>query len=89
MQLRLGLNQTAKPAGGPARVRTAPKAMAKREGKVWATVTVLTEHATSPSVQCNNCGARFCGGATRIREHITGGGAITCCPCDTDNVPGR
>ena len=73
----------------------APRACVRRQkqwpsakARSWATVTVLTEHATSPSVQCNNCGARFCGGATRIREHITGGGAITCCPCDTDNVPG-
>ena len=29
-------------------------------------------------------GLAECGGATRIREHITGGGNITACTCDTD-----
>jgi hypothetical protein len=81
-QSRLGLKQT--PAG-PKRVRAPPKAPPKRDGPVWATVTVLVEHATSPSLQCLNCGAKFCGGATRICEHILGGGHIAACTCETDN----
>ena len=44
MQSRLGLSQTPK---GPARVRAAPKAPPKREGPLWGTVQVLTEHATA------------------------------------------
>ena len=82
-QSRLGLNQTYG-TPGPARVRGTSKAPPKREGKLWATVQVVTEHPTSPSLKCINCGATFCGGATRIREHITGGGNITACTCDTD-----
>ena len=42
-QSRLGLQQTSKPAGTPARVRVMPKAPPKREGKVWATVQVLND----------------------------------------------
>ena len=72
-QSRLGLQQT---HGTPARVRGTPKAPPKREGKLWATVQVVTEHPTSPSLKCINCGATFCGGATRIRERITGLGDV-------------
>ena len=64
-------------------VHTTPKALPKREGPVWATVKVLSEHATSPSLQCLNYPAKFYG-ATRIKDHITGGGALACCPCETD-----
>ena len=45
-QSRLGLNQTYG-TPGPARVRGTPKAPPKREGKLWATVQVVTEHARS------------------------------------------
>jgi hypothetical protein len=72
---RLGLQET---AAAPARVRRAPAAPPKREGDLWASVTVLAEHATSPSLQCKNCGEKFCGGATRIREHI-----CNKCNCET------
>ena len=50
---RLGLNQTAQKPDGPARVRTAPKGVPKRDGPAWATVTVLREacHHTSGAVQ--------------------------------------
>ena len=44
MQSRLGLQQTSKPAGTPSRVRVTPKAPPKREGPLWATVQVITEH---------------------------------------------
>ena len=40
-QSRLGLQQT---HGTPARVRGTPKAPPKREGPLWATVQVITEH---------------------------------------------
>ena len=69
---RLGLQQAP-------RKRNSPAAPAKRDGPIWASVTVLQDHATSPSVQCNHCDKKFCGGATRIREHITGGGVIEAC----------
>ena len=81
MQSRLGLQQTPK---GPARVRTAPKALPKRDGPLWNSVQVTTEDATMPGLKCLNCGATFCGGATRIREHITGLGSITACTCETN-----
>ena len=74
---RLGLQQAP-------RKRNSPTAPAKRDGPIWASVTVLQDHATSPSVQCNHCDKKFCGGATRIREHITGGGVIEACTSDTD-----
>jgi hypothetical protein len=64
---------------------TTPKALAKREGPVWATVKVLSEYTTSPSLQCLNCPAKFYG-ATRIKDHITGDGALACCPCETDTI---
>jgi hypothetical protein len=74
-QSRLGLQQI--PSTVP-RVRNAPKSSPKREG-VWAAVTVLREHPTSPSIQCLYCGASFCGGATHITVHIT-----EKCTCDTE-----
>ena len=55
MQSRLGLQQTPKPAGAASRVRATPKSAPKREGPLWGSVHVLTEHATSPSLQCLNC----------------------------------
>ena len=61
---RLGLQQS--PAAGPSRVRGAPKSAHKRDGSIWATVTVVREHATSPALQCLNCGMSFCGGYTHI-----------------------
>jgi hypothetical protein len=65
---------------------TTPEALPKREGPVWATVKVLSEHATSPSLQCvNGLVATLCGWRrTRIKDHITGDGALACCPCKTD-----
>ena len=71
MQSRLGLQQP--PASTPARKRAQPKALPKREGPLWATVTIVKEHPTSPSLQCNNCGHAFCGGATRIRGWVVAG----------------
>ena len=75
-----GLDQMPNP--GP-RKRADPKKLPKREGELWATVTVLSEHATSPSVQCNNCSAQFCGGATRITAHITGKSGRNSCTCES------
>ena len=72
---RLGLQQ---PAATAPRQRSTPAALHKREGALWASVTILAEHATSPSLQCNNCGKKFCGGATHIRDHI-----CERCTCDT------
>jgi hypothetical protein len=83
MDSRLGLKQIPA-ATGPARVRAAPKAPPKRVGDIWATVTIVKEHATSPGVQCKNCGKAFCGGAARIQDHITGLGVISACTCETD-----
>jgi hypothetical protein len=75
MDSRLGLKQI--PAKtGPARVRGPPKAPPKRVGNVWATVTIVREHATSLSVQCNNCGKQLCGGAARI--HAVGDKLVYC-----------
>ena len=79
---RLGLQKSDKRVG---RVRQAPKKFPKREGPVWGSVTVVQEHATTPSVECKNCSKKFCGGSTRIREHIIGTGVIECCPCVTDS----
>ena len=68
IQSRLGLQQP-RSAPGPSRIRSVTSVPPKREGIVWSSVTVLSEHATSQQVECNNCSKIFCGGATRIREH--------------------
>jgi hypothetical protein len=83
-QSRLGLQQ---PSGSTAvRKRAPPKSAPKRAGPNWATMQVLSEHATHrrSSNACVSCGAELCGGANRVRDHITGGGALTACPCETD-----
>jgi hypothetical protein len=83
MPSRLGLMQAvAKPS--TSRVRTAAKAAPVRTGPVWASVKICVEHATTPQVICLNCSKKFSGGATRIRDHITGLGRIEACPCDTE-----
>ena len=64
----LGLTQT---QTGPKRVRRDPVAPPKREGPLWATVTVTKEHATSHALTCNNCSFSFCGGATHIAKHMS------------------
>jgi hypothetical protein len=84
MDSRLGLKQIAEPPAGKSRARTVAKGPPKRAGDIWATVTILSEHLTAPKVQCKNCGKSFCGGVTRIQEHITGQGVISACACDTD-----
>ena len=61
------------------RVRKATKGQPKREGALWASVRVLKEHATSPSLQCLNCGQKFCGSATQIRCHV-----VEKCECNTE-----
>ena len=78
---RLGLQQA---PPGPARIRPATKGIPKRDSMVWKSVNILSEHATSPSLQCNNCDFKFCGGATRIKDHITGMGEIRACDCESD-----
>lgn len=78
---RLGLNQDIASSKGRAKRKSLPK----RDGPIWKSVTVLVEHDTCPSVQCNNCGKKFSGGATRIAEHVTGMGAIVACTCATES----
>jgi len=68
----------AQPGSNGPRKRAPPKNLPKREGDVWKTVTVVTEHPTVPSLTCNNCGKGFCGGATRVKEHI-----LHTCTCET------
>ena len=70
-QQQLGLQQPG-PArvGGSGCVRKAATKPAARKGAVWGSVKILKEHDTSPQVECNFCGVKFCGGATRIKEHL-------------------
>ena len=77
---RLGLDKDVSTSKG----RGKRKSLPKREGPIWKTVTVLVEHDTCPSVQCNNCPKKFSGGSFRIAEHITGMGSIAACTCETD-----
>ena len=79
MDSRLGLKQITTKAGS-SRAHAPPK----RTGDIWATVTILKESLTSPSVKCKNCAKEFCGGASRIQDHITGMGNIGACTCETD-----
>ena len=48
MDSRLGLKQVAAPPAGKSKVRIAAKSPDKREGPVWATVTIVVEHETVP-----------------------------------------
>ena len=70
-QQQLGLQQSG-PArvGGNGGVRKAATKPAIRKGPVWGSVKILNDHDTSPQVECNFCGVKFCGGATRIKEHL-------------------
>lgn len=52
------------------KVRKAAVVAPKRTGDLWETVNVVREHDTSPHLSCKNCGANFCGGATRITQHV-------------------
>lgn len=64
----LGLQQP--PASRVGTVRKASVKPPQRSGKVWESVNVTREHGTSPELKCKNCSATFCGGATRIVQHI-------------------
>ena len=84
-QSRLGLAQpgaaTAKAGKARAPIKTAPK----RTGPIWDTVEVVTnEMSNTPHVKCKQCDMKFSAGLTRVTEHITGMGCITCCPCEDD-----
>ena len=70
-QQQLGLQQSG-PArvGGNGGVRKAATKPAIRKGPVWGSVKILNDHDMSPQVECNFCGVKFCGGATRIKEHL-------------------
>ena len=86
MPANTGLNSNAPKASGGERARAKRKAAPKREGGIWKSVTVLQEHDTTPQVQvqCNYGGKKFCGGATRIGEHICGSGGVVACTCETE-----
>jgi hypothetical protein len=73
----LGLQQP--PVARVGYSRKAPVKPPIRTGPLWETVTVTTDHATTPNVICKNCSATFSAGATRIRTHIT-----LQCTCETD-----
>ena len=66
------------------RKRAAAKTPPKRSGTLWATVTILEENQNSPRLRCKNCAKEFCGGASRVQDHITGMGAVTACSCEMD-----
>ena len=70
LESRLGLVTPRDASGGGKRVRGERKKLAGREGGLWDSVQVTREHATTPEVQCNFCSKKFCGGATRIRQHL-------------------
>ena len=64
----LGLQQP--PSQRVGNVRKAAVKRPQRSGKLWASVSIVHDHDTSPQVQCNYCSLKFCGGATRIKEHL-------------------
>ena len=67
---RLGLQQLAPRASAAPKSRVKRTAAPVRTGMIWASVTIVREHDTTPTVQCNNCPKQFCGGSTRIESHI-------------------
>ena len=67
---------------GASKKRAAPVMMPLRTGKIWATVTVVgQEMSQTPNVVCKDCGHPFCGGNTRIVEHI-----LNKCTCSTSEL---
>ena len=77
-----GLDTPFKSVGGASKKRAAPVMMPLRTGKIWNTVTVVgKELTTTPSLVCKDCGHPFCGGNTRIVEHI-----LNKCTCSTSEL---
>ena len=77
-----GLDTPFKSVGGASKKRAAPVMMPLRTGKIWNTVTVVgKELTTTPSLVCKDCGHPFCGGNTRIVEHI-----LSKCTCTTSEL---
>ena len=67
-----GLGTQGVAASGGKKARQKRKSAPMREGPVWKSVRVTKEHDTTPQVQCLSCEKSFCGGASRIGEHIMG-----------------
>ena len=77
---KLGLGQPGAGGSGSTLKRAPPVKLPGRTGPVWASVRVMKEHGTTPSVQCLNCDAQpFSAGYTRIVTHI-----LKACSCETD-----
>ena len=72
-----------------AKPRKKRQAAPRREGDAWKSVTVLKEHETSPQLQCNNCSKTFCGGHTRIVNHIIGGPGVEACTTSASTATRR
>ena len=83
---RLGLALTGNFDGSLARqeARGSQDGGGPPQGALWDSVTITRDHATSPQLQCNNCGETFCGGATRIRTHV-----IDKCKCESERSSSR
>ena len=74
----LGLQVSPASQASGASKRKPPVKPPPRSGPVWVTVQILSEHVTTPQVQCKNCDAKpFSAGATRIEDHI-----CDKCTCD-------
>lgn len=70
-QPRVGLTQTPRPATSGSKARTAGASAPKRIGDVWKQVTIIKGELTqTPQMHCNHCRKVFCGGVTRIKQHI-------------------
>eukprot|EP00966_Prymnesium_polylepis_P305402 7057197-Prymnesium_polylepis.1 len=76
---RMGLQQVAPKASTGGRARHKRTAAPIRNGPIWDSVTITREHDTSPGVKCNNCGKEFCGGSTRVEQHI-----LDQCACESE-----
>eukprot|EP00966_Prymnesium_polylepis_P214606 4969822-Prymnesium_polylepis.1 len=76
----LGLQMTAPKASAGPKARPAPVKAPNRSGPIWATVEVIEQAMSqTPKVKCRNCGHVFCGGVSRIEEHI-----CKTCSCETE-----
>ena len=76
----LGLQRTAQKVSSASKARPAPVKAPTRTGSIWATVNVIEQAMSqTPKVKCRNCGHVFCGGISRIEQHI-----CVNCPCETE-----
>jgi len=56
-------------SNGKVKSRAPPRSLPKRLAPLWATVTVMGDHNTSPPLMCDNCNLGLTQYSCRLRRH--------------------